>query len=325
MSTPTPPPRRNADELAKQLQASLRRQRPRPWLLIGGLLLVSALALGGLAWWLAPRPDPPPLAALAVDTLAAADESTEARAILVMTEGEPDPVRMAGQEVVFLESAPAAPGAAPREVKATTDEQGVARADWPLPEGATTAGFLVRYADLRRRKVSLTEGRVFRWPRDSAVVLVDVETALAGAPPARWTADPHAIAPRAGAGPALQALQKDGRRVVYLAPHGQGWAHDRNVQAWLQKQFAPGPALPVGPLLGPLAGGDAVDRVVSATVSHFTGPAAIVTADAGLVEAYRQRGVRPVWFGKDAPANVPAAADWAALPATVRQAHAPRK
>src|SRR3712207_2895286 len=62
------PPEKVAD-MARMLQSSLKRRRPRPWLVVGGSLLTACLLLALLAWLLWPQPEPPRLEVVAFDAV----------------------------------------------------------------------------------------------------------------------------------------------------------------------------------------------------------------------------------------------------------------
>jgi hypothetical protein len=322
-SADTPSPRR-ADALARRLQASLRGDRPRPWRIILLALLASCVALAGLAWWLYPRPDPPPLQVLALDAVTAAGETPRARARLFLPPDADAPARLRGQALVFLEGRVIlTPGAVPREQKVTADAGGYGEAEWPLTDGGP-AEFLVRHVDARQG--SMDRARLFAWPRASRVVLVDAETALPHVPTDRWRhVDPAGVAPRPGAAEALQGLRKDGWQVAYVAAASAPPVEFQTVRGWLDRHFTTPPALPAGPVFGraSVAEDSTADAVWQETGrdlrQRFTGELAAVVDRPGPAAAARALGAQVVWLGGEAaPPGARPAAAWGDVPAAVR-------
>lgn len=226
-----------ANALAQQLKDSLAQRRLRPWKIVLGTLAVSVLLLGLLAWWMYPKPKPPPLQVMAFDVVCTTDEVPEVRAQLHGPPDDDQPRRMSGWKVIFREPLlpPPPKGAAPREIEALSDEHGQASLEWPLHEPKSTQ-YSVLHVDPDLGKGSLVDvGHVFVWPKDAPLLIVDADETLI------------AKEVDADASATLTKAAKEGWRIVYLAPAATN-AHDfRKARRWLTENQA---KLPPGPILG---------------------------------------------------------------------------
>jgi hypothetical protein len=225
----TKPPTPKADALAKHLKDSLAQRRPRPWKLVLAALFGSTLILVLLAWSLYPRPKMPPLQIIALDTIATPDETPVARAQLLVPPDESGPRRLGGHTIVFHEQRLVLkPNEKPREIVVKSDERGQASVDWP-----GLAEFLVLHIDAEQRRGSLHgRGRIFVWPKDAPLLIVDAdETLIADELDAK-------------ASETLTKAAEDGWRVVYLALTSTQAHEFRKARGWLEKA-----TLPPGPVL----------------------------------------------------------------------------
>lgn len=316
---PAPP---SADELGRKLQGSLSRRRFSAMRIILAALVVSVLLLGGLALWLYPRAPEPALQAIALDGAFRTGTPPVARARLLPLADAGEDVRLGGRVVVFVAGGPPRPGEPPHEVKTESDERGWARADWPAPAGAGPAEYLARHVDIRNRRGSTDRGRLFVWPKESTIVLIDIEEALAEAAPPHWNADTvEHVKLRAGAAEALRQFAKENVRVALLAAAAPTWPEFGRVRTWAERRLGP-----PGPVFGRLsfaevASTDAARRAaVAALREQFDGPLLAVAALAPTALAYRDLKVRPLWLGADdPPLDIPRAATWSDVPAQLRK------
>ncbi len=253
MDQPHKIPANQVDGMASQLKGSLRRRRPRPWLIVVSAMVIAIALLGFLAWWLYDRPEPPRLEVVAFDAVVSPDETPRITAQLAFPEaGDFSPSLLARRDVVFLDlKAARMPGKQGHEVKTTSDAQGRAVVDWPPPEPGKSETIIVRYVDVRNKQGSPDQATLFAWDKASKILLVDVEETLyqkpAGQPNA---ARPDRIAPPPQAAQALREAERRGYRIAYLAATAANPLEYRILRGWVTVQRAAKDGLPMGPVLG---------------------------------------------------------------------------
>jgi hypothetical protein len=300
------PPDR-VDELARRLQGSLRQDRPRSWLIVLVALVVCSALLGGLAWWLYPRPELPRLEVIALDGLARADETPQARAYLAVPEPEPefDTSVLRGQEILFTGGTFAIPpGAAAPVKKASTDALGRASVEWPGAQPGRPTTFQARYINVERRHGSNDDATLFVAEKGRPLLVVDVEETLATVPPAQWPAlHPAAINVQDGAGKALHKLAEK-HALVYLTVHAAQPLGYRKVRGWVgSKRGGPG-GLPAGPVLGRsvYSGPDDLSEARASVLrdlqSRFAGPVIALVGTAASAETARAARVQTIRVGE---------------------------
>src|SRR5207245_1658057 len=116
------------------------------------------------------RPAPPPPILTAFDQLAVPGEAVTLRARLEPAEGDAPAPRLEGLEL-FFESGQL--GDIRALGQATTGPDGEATLQWQAPPGLRPSDFTVRLPGDTRQKESIAQARVFVFPRDSAVLIVD--------------------------------------------------------------------------------------------------------------------------------------------------------
>jgi hypothetical protein len=322
-SADTPQP--DSAALARQLKQSLQRSRFRRQRIVLLCALVVAGLLGAMAWSVYYPSGDIAVSVIALTSVGNTSEVGLARAVLVAPDVDGGASRRGGYEVIFLDPAPP-PGAMPRRAQAVTDRAGYAQVSWPMPDKSPVATFRARHIDPRQRRGSEGDGRIYRWPREAAILLIEVEGLLADPPPeARPLAPVQAAAP-GGALEALSSLPPE-VQVVYLLPATEGWLPARRLRAWVEERFGDGTGLPAGPVLGKLdfptarTGADIRPAAVALLRERFTGQLAALVQRADAVSAYRDKNVPVLWFGEAAPPlEVPRAAAWSDVPAMVRRA-----
>jgi hypothetical protein len=249
-----PPAARKADaeQLAQRLRAEVRKRRPPllGWLAL--LVLLAAVPLGLLLWWVWPRPAAARLVVIAFDQLTEhVSGRKEIVAQLVPAEAGDDPTRLDRYEVFFQERTPVLlPNNAVRTYRAVSDADG--RAESPR-ETSTPDGLvyvIARHAIPRPRHSSEDTARLFLKPKGTRCFVVEV-AALTADPKPKWGGVPaNQIKLREGAAQALSKVTKEGCQVVYLALDLERPADYRAVRGWLQAQAGGAhTALPNGPVL----------------------------------------------------------------------------
>jgi hypothetical protein len=251
MNEPHKLPPDKVDALAQRLQGSLKRRRPRTWLIVMGAMVLAIAGLSLLAWWLHNRTAPPRLEIIVFDTLAAPDEAPHVAAQLVFPDqGDYSPSLLADREVLFF-SVPAPLPVQEPEARATTDAHGRAVVDWsPLPPDKP-ATVQARYIDAPNKQGSNDQASMVAWEPGSKILVVDVEETLALIEPAQWLGThPASITTRPDAAAALQEAQRKRYRIAYLAAFARSPAIYPRVRAWVHATRAEKDRFPPGPVLG---------------------------------------------------------------------------
>ena len=164
-----------AEKLAQRLQQSLAQRRPRPWKTVLLTLLIGGILVALLVWYFYPQRREV-LQVVAFDAVFTSEQSPQASAQLLLPSEEESPRRLRGQTVVFQEIWPR-PGEKLREISQKSDDEGRAMISW------TAAEFQVRYVNVQDRQQSLRDtGRIFIWPKEKAILLVDADALLSVEP-----------------------------------------------------------------------------------------------------------------------------------------------
>jgi hypothetical protein len=293
MNEPTKIPPDKVDALAERLQTSLKRGRPRTWLVVVAATCVAIGLLALLAWWLYKPTQAPRLEVIALDAVAAVEKQSRVAALLALPDrGEYPASVLRDHECVFEIGG--------KQVKAQSDAKGRAAIDWgPIDKPAVEA-IAVRYVDVRNKQGSADQAKLFAWPAGSKVLVVDVVETLAQIEPERWASTHGAdIPPRPDAARVLQQAERNNWRVAYLAVT-DGALDYRKVRGWIG---APRPAadrFPAGPVLGNRDfdvenGADKVrqDRVKD-LVDQFGGDVTLVTRSQDAASAGKSAGARVI-------------------------------
>jgi hypothetical protein len=277
------------DKLATQLKDSLAQRRPRPWKFVLTALAGSVLLLLLLAWWLYPQAKSPPLQVIAFDVLSTPDETPHARAQLLALPDDIGPHRWSGRTIVFHEQPLLlGPNKKPREIVAKSDERGQASVEWPVEQAALTE-YLVLHVDAEQRRGSAHErGRIFVWPKNTSLLIVDADETL--------------LRPNLDAKAAPEILAKavkDDWRIVYLALAGTQTHQFRKTRDSIEKQAL----LPKGPILGRKFFTDettvasARHDVIQELQSRFKGTMLAVVSQRESAKVCEDLGMRTVVIG----------------------------
>ena len=310
-------PSQAAEEMARKLQASLQRERPRWFRWLPLLAVIFCVVLLILGWLLYPVAPPPPLTVTAMDGLTALGEDAVWEAWLDPKAKTAEPVKRDKQEVFFWEDRA---GAAPEPMAAEKcDAAGRARHDGGRPEKEGMIEFAVRHLGHERKSADENRARVFVVSPTTPLLLVDVEEGPAELAPELWgKTNPALIKARAGAIPALQGAESMKMQLVYLAMRGDEAKEYRRPRSWARLQ------LPPGPVLGRLVY-DAAGRWTEATRARvldlrgrFKGPILALAATAESAALFRAAEVRVIGVGEGPfPPEVSRAAAWQDVPRVI--------
>jgi hypothetical protein len=324
MNEPERPKREplDPDEITRLLKAGARRPRPWSLVLVIVLLLLCALPIGLLTWWVWPRPAPPRLLVVAFDQLAHSEEVVPLRAQLLPAEDKD--ATLGGQRLTFSSVGVAAPGGAGAwQDDATSSDDGTAGVEWPAPATTTAREFLVRLTPPGQTKGAESRAQVFTWPRATPVLLIEVERALTDAAAQAWvTQSMSAIRRLPGAAEALMACRQRKYQIVYVALAADGPLPYQKVRDWIRlRPVGKEQRFPDGPVLGRLSvttdpdEGQARRALLGGLTKRFRGPTAAVAGRELTAAAFRDAGLRTFLLTKDgaAPAGVTALKSWSEL------------
>jgi hypothetical protein len=309
-----PAPRKKFDALILLAKASTGRRRRQS---VAGLLVCLALALacGGLLLaWIWPAPPLGRLNLALFDTLALPEESLRLAARLEPSDPQVQEARLAGLPIHFEEAVTGL------RARANADRRGVASCEASFPVAPrpyeVTAGYPGDPG--RGQRGAQGRGRVFVWAADTALVLVDADSALTDADPERFQASNNLdVKPLAGAVAAARGLAAK-YAILYVSGNARRVAHYVKLHAWLESGFMPTQQFPAGPVLTACTEDDAAaarQGVVAAVKSRFTGRMVGITGDVEAAADFQRQGLETFLLGAGdkAPEGVTPVADWAAL------------
>jgi hypothetical protein len=168
---------------------------------------------------------------------------------------------------------------------------------------------VVRYpGEGQRQPGAQATSRVFVWPPETSLLLVDAERALADGDPAKlWTANNLDLRPRSGAVMALRAARAK-YRICYLSAGADQPARYNKLRAWLERGWAPeSDKFPDGPLL--------TQATFGQLRQNFHGVAVAVTAVNENAQVLHQAGWQTFLLSEtgEAPEGVTPIKSWSDL------------
>jgi hypothetical protein len=239
-----PRPKR-VDALRLLVKTSLaERQRRSPW----RLLLLAALGLGLLglfAWYIYPRPKLPRLRVAAFDQVARPDVPVPISARLGSIEDEETTADLSGCEL-FFDGGPT--GFADQ---AAADRAGRATVTGSFAAQKGPVEYVVRFPGHGDQKRGAEDrGRIYVWPEDAALLVVDADHALAQAEEEQFWSRPNLdIRPRPEAAAALRQLHEK-YHLVYLTGNADRPYRYAKLRHWLTLAALPRrEVFPDGPVL----------------------------------------------------------------------------
>jgi hypothetical protein len=264
------------EEITAKLRSAARRRRP--WTVGSALLTILVLGVPPalLAWWFWPRAHPPAMIVIGFDHVMQTGKSAMLRA--ATEPAEPSDNRWGGLDLFFEEISAAGAGTG-ETMKVRTDENGMAAFKWQPKAAATITEIEVRYLDERIKPVrfDVARCRIFSWPTQSRVLVVDVQPTL------KQATDWPQVAK------ALADAQKEGWHVVYLATSAAEPTLYRKLRDWMmEKMGSDADPLPSGPVLAreKLLKGEpevsARKNVLATIKNEFAGPVLYLAAEGGL-------------------------------------------
>lgn len=301
--------------LAKASGGRRRRQSLIAWLVCTGIFLAT-LAL--FVWWVWPASAPPAVLLAVYDQIAIPGETTTLLAQLEPLDPEGQQHRLTGYRLAFEAVGRGALGTT------TTAADGSGRLSLAVPTEGDITEILARYPGnpkLRQRGAE-GRGRLYVWPADSALLLIDADELLPSLeqPQTFWRLNNLDIRPRSAACAVLQGLVRT-QRIVYLSGTAQLASRHNKLRAWLHSVGVSGPnGLPDGPVLsaaglgsgGP--GREFCSRVVEVLRPRFPGKLSVVTANPEHARAFQERNIAVFFLGTaEAPVDVSMVPDWSAL------------
>lgn len=313
------------DELTRRLRESARRKRPWSLAVLLAALLVIFGPLGLLVWWTWPEADPPRLVIVACDQLARPGEETTLRAFLEPIGGPGRKIDLSGYDVVFEEklNLPVA-GKEPRRERATSQADGSSAVSWQAPKNSATADVAARYLGDKKRRGAEDRARLYGWPAETPLLLVDVASTLSPEPAESWEEKNILdIPPLPGAGKALQEAAQLKFKVIYLAVPARSPLVYRKYRGWVMNQSMGKNIFPAGPVLGKSSYNQeesaAREAILRGLKDGFTGRMIAVVGTGRAAAVCRAVGVLTILLGPEAaPEDVVRLPSLGDLPAKLR-------
>ena len=307
--------RKKVDALLLLAKTAIGDRRRRSWPVLLAMLAVLLIFLTVVVCLFLPKQGLPELILAAFDTVALPKEAVRVAARLEPRQEPLADVRLAGLLLYFQESkSPELLG------KIATNVDGLATLETRFPEQPQPLEIIVRFPGEENRKSAEIRGRVFIWPADTQVLVIDADHVLANVDePKFWVTNNLDVRSLPGAAQDLQKARAR-FRVVYLSGAADRVARYNKLLVWLQKTAPASEQFPEGPLLAP-ASQSAVDRATfqRETLKHlrvsFTGTVVGIAGGAEESEIFQQAGLKTWQLGSsdDAPKDVTAVKSWQEL------------
>jgi hypothetical protein len=282
------------DALMILARAALADRRRRSPLAILVALAVLVLLGGPLLWWFWPRSALPHILLVAYDQVALPDEMIPIYAQVEPVDADQAEMNLAGVDLYFQEAKTVE---LLGQIPTQSDGRAVVRKSFPL--GQSPAEVSVRYPGEKEHRRGLqASARVFVWPADAALLIVDADHTLAEVGEAGfWTVTNFDIHPQAGAAAVLQKARAN-YQLVYLTQAADRPGRYRKLRAWLERVVPAPQQFPDGPLLAPPSSGSKSDAsaffstAVSELKRRFPGAKMGVTKSAAVAKTFQEAGLR---------------------------------
>jgi hypothetical protein len=305
------------DALLVLAKASFGDRRRRSPARIAVTTLLFALPLAVLIYLLWPGPEQPPLLLAAFDQVALTGETIALSACVESLSEERTKAGLAGRDLYFHELQ------ADWRERLATNRDGMATVRRSFPIAGAAVEIMVRYpGDGRRIPPGQAKARVFVWPPETAVLMVDAERTLADLDAASWWNKSNLdIRPRPSAVASLRAARAK-YRIGYLSVGADRPSRYNKLRAWLERGWAPEhEQLPDGPVLSracrsPEEGpAEFLREFVKDFNRRFRGPLVAVTGNGQNADLFHEAGWRTYLMNDagDGPAGVTVIKSWAEL------------
>ena len=181
---------------------------------------------------------------------------------------------------------------------------------------------MVRFpGDGERRGGVENKARIFVWPADASIIMVDAVSVLADIDATKFDGTNNLdIRPRAGAAATLRNLAAK-RRIVYLAPEATRPLSYNKLSAWLERAAIIQDRFPDGPVLAPVGttAETAADRFAhdaSADLkSRFKGAHVAIAGSVQHARQFQEAGLQTYLLSeaKEVPEGMTAVKSWKEL------------
>jgi hypothetical protein len=293
---------KKTDAIVLLAKAAFRDRRRRSPLILLTLAVVIVLVVAIPVWWFWPRSELPRLLLAAFDEVGLPGEPVRLCAGIEPVEGERTHVSLVGFDLYYQE-----PPNTELLGKALTDQAGLASLDFTWGERDRPAEVLVRYPGKggRQRGVQAS-ARIFVWPPQSSLLVVDTDSGLVTASEAKlWTTSSLDLHPVTGAAASLQKASAK-FRIVYLSGQADRPSRYAKLRAWLERPAPASESLPPGPLLATAcesveqAGTSTVGGAVARLCRRFRSPLVGVTGDCQNAKVFLKAGLSTYLIGDQA-------------------------
>ena len=290
-------PSKKLDALTMLALAGARKRRRRSPLVTFLFTAVFVFLVWMLVLWIWPGSGPSALSLAAFDQVGRRGDPVIRRAQIEPADDE-SAADLSGFDLYFQGPAPG------MEAKLATARNGMA-ADEQVWDGVADAPveFVVRYPGDNRRQPAQDAGRIFLWPADTSVCLIDADHVFTADGPLDLIGEPNAK-PIEGAAAALRSIGAN-HSIVYLSARADSPGHFLRMRAWLkQNDVLPGERLPDGPLLGlgsqpGATNAEVFHRVAVQTLrERFSGTLIAVAGRPDEARIYHAAGARTFLLGE---------------------------
>jgi hypothetical protein len=289
-----------------------RRHRSPVRIVVTILVLVLLLALPIHLLW--PGPEQPPLLLAAFDQVALPSETITLRSAVEALGQEKTSANLARCKLYFQDLQ------SNWRNEVTTDRDGLATTERSFAAANAPVEIMVRYpGDGPRQHGNQAKSRVFVWPAESDLLIVDADSTLPDVDAENlWTASNLDIRPRPGATDCLRSARAK-YRIVYTCAAADRPSRYNKLRTWLERGWAQEQEqFPDGPLLA-CACGPPERRTVEflqATLSdlraRLQGTMVGITGDRHNAQSYHAAGCRTFLLGEtgETPEGVTAIKSW---------------
>jgi hypothetical protein len=293
MYSKQPKPKKQ-DAVAILLKASFSGRRRSAWRLIIPILVIAAI-LSLLAWWLLPASAPSQVLMAVQDAVALPDENVKLWARLESVKSADRGTNLSGCDIYFQ----AIPSS---EVlgKASTRADGVACLDAHFPAAVVPVRITARYAGIKdRQRGAEAESRVFFWPADTSLLIVDVDhTLINESVESAWEISNLDLRAKEKAAESLQKVAQTQKAVYFSTGANRAYRYNK-LRAWLgQGKITRRDVFPDGPLLAPV-GDDPrfVEELAGSLKNRFLSKHLAITGDVESARVFLAAGFETIFLG----------------------------